>query len=278
MNATMRFLRHQSSTFRNESLFPAEYDLAVEELLEIYIDDIPYAVTMRSPGDDLNLAAGFCFSEGIVDSWSDFLSIEHCPSAGNQSRVLIRLKQARSSNAEPGSSNKPYVSKSSCGLCGKERSSDVFVDLRPVPAQDRIYLSDIWLLKSAYDHKQELFKITGATHSASIFDRGQNVLAFAEDIGRHNALDKAIGRLLREDKLQDAYLAIVSSRLSFEMVQKAGRAGLQIISGLSAPTSMAVSMAEELNITLIGFLRDKSLTIYTHPERIITDHSAAKNF
>lgn len=274
----MRFLRHRSSTFRNENLFAVEYDLAVEELLEIYIDNVPYAVTMRSPGDDLNLAAGFCLSEGIVDSWSDFLSIEHCPSASNQSRVLIRLKEAQASDTKPGSSKEAYVSKSSCGLCGKERSIDVFVDMRPVPAQDRIYLSDIWLLKSAYDRKQELFKITGATHSASIFDRGQNVLAFAEDIGRHNALDKAIGRLLREDKLQESYLAIVSSRLSFEMVQKAGRAGLQVISGLSAPTSMAVSMAEELNITLIGFLRDKSLTIYTHPERIITDHFAAKNF
>ncbi len=274
----MRFLRHQSSTFRNENLFAAEYALAVEELLKIYLDDSPYAVTMRSPGDDFNLAAGFCFSEGIVDSWSDFLSIEHCPSAENQSRVIVRLKNGRPSHTEPGTSNKTYVSKSSCGLCGKERSIDVFMDMRPVPAQDRIYLSDIWLLKSAYERKQELFKITGATHSASIFDRSQNVLAFAEDIGRHNALDKAIGRLLREDKLPEAYLAIVSSRLSFEMVQKAGRAGLQIISGLSAPTSMAVSMADDLNITLIGFLRNQSLTIYTHPERIITRHSAAKNF
>jgi len=274
----MRILKHTSSTFRDENLFAAEYVLAVEELLEIYIDDIPCAVTMRSPGDDLHLAAGFCFSEGIVNSWSDFLAIEHCSSSANQRRVMVRLKKSRPAGMDAGATGKTYVSKSSCGLCGKERSTDIFMEMQPVRTHDRIYLSDIWLFKSLYDTRQELFKITGATHSASIFDQKQNLLAFAEDIGRHNALDKAIGRLLRQENLEDAYLAIVSSRLSFEMVQKAARAGLQILTGLSAPTSMAVSMADELNITLIGFLRDNSFTIYTHPERIITNNSGTEKF
>jgi len=274
----MHILKHRSSTFRDRNLFAAEYALAVEELLEIYVDGTLYAITMRSPGDDLNLAAGFCYSEGIVDSWSDFLAIEHCSPAANSGRIMVRLKERRPAGMDYRAQDNNYFSKSSCGLCGKRRSTDICMAMCPSQRHDRIYVSDIWRLKSVYETSQELFRITGATHSASIFDRSRNLLAFAEDIGRHNALDKTVGRLLRQDNLEDAYLAIVSSRLSFEMVQKAGRARLQILTGLSAPTDMAVSMADQLNITLIGFLRDESFTIYTHPERIITSDSALKKF
>lgn len=275
----MRVLTHSSSTFKNENLFAAEYALAVEELLEIFIDDTPYAVTMRSPGDDLNLAAGFCFSEGLVNAWSDFLSLDYCESAGKQKRVSARLRPDKKSDTDPATAKRAFVSKSSCGLCGKERATDIFVEMRPLDLYDKIYLSDIWTLKSIYEIRQELYKITGATHSTAVFNLRQDLLAFAEDIGRHNAFDKVIGRLLREDRMRESYLAIVSSRLSFEMLQKAARARLQVLAGLSAPTSMAVSMAEKLNITLIGVLRERSLTIYTHPERIIAaDNQAAKNF
>lgn len=274
----MHTLTHRSATFKNDSLFDAEYALAIEELLEIYIDDSPYAVTMRLPGDDFNLVAGFCFSEGIVDAWNDFLEIAHCRAARNPNRVMVRLGANGPPGAAPHSLRKGHVSKSGCGVCGKERASDICMNIQPLSRFDQINLRDIRRLKSMYDCRQELFKITGATHSVAIFDQGQDLLAFAEDIGRHNAFDKTIGRILQGDHLEEVFLAIVSSRLSFEMTQKAARAGVQILCGLSAPTSMAVAMAADLNITLIGFLRHQSLTIYTHPERILKNPSGRENF
>jgi FdhD protein len=158
-------------------------------------------------------------------------------------------------------------------VTGRKRSTK----LQPIARYDPIQLDDIWHCKSLYERGQELFTLTGSTHSAAVFQLNRGFLAFAEDIGRHNAFDKAIGQVLRSHRIGDAYLTIVSSRLSFEMVQKAGRLGVQIFLGLSAPTSKAVQLAEDLNITLIGFLRDTSLTIYTHPGRIITNMSLQKN-
>ncbi len=139
----------------------------------------------------------------------------------------------------------------------------------PVETWHRIHLGAILGLKDLFEARQTIFPLTGSTHSASVFDVNSNLLAFAEDIGRHNAFDKVIGKLVLEGATQHAFLAIVSSRLSFEMLQKAAVLGLEILAGLSAPTSMAVSMAERLNITLIGFLREDSMSIYSHPERIL---------
>lgn len=271
----MRVLTHSTATFKNDNLVAAEYPLVVEEPLEIFIDDTPYAVTMRTPGDDLDLVAGFCFSEGLVNAWSDFIALEHCPAAGRKRRVSVRLRPGMRAETEPAAVKKVFVSKSSCGLCGKEQVADICVEMRRVELHDSIYAGDILTLRTIFEAGQELYRITRATHSAAVFNLSQDLLAFAEDVGRHNAFDKAIGKLLREDRMEQAYLAIVSSRLSFEMLQKAGRAGLQVLAGLSAPTGMAVAMAEELNITLIGLLREHSLTLFTHPERIIGQQPTA---
>jgi len=237
-------------------LFAAEYTLAIEELLEIYVNDVRYAVTMRSPGDDKHLVVGFCFSEGLVDRWNDFVAIEHYESVETAHRLMVTLR----ATGKPGT-----------------RVGKPSIDLQPVARHDPICLDEIWRFKSLFDHRQELFTLTGATHSVAMFERTRRLVAFAEDIGRHNAFDKAMGQVLCTNRMEQAYLAIVSSRLSFEMVRKAGRSGLQILCGLSAPTSMAVTMAENLNITLIGFLRDRSLTLYTHPERIIANHFGTGN-
>jgi FdhD protein len=266
----MQTLKHKTSRFKDNGLVAAEYNLAVEELLEIYIDDSPYAITMRLPGDDINLVAGFCFTEGIIASRDDFASIKHCEAIANKGRVLVQLNHDRPNRSNRHEERAEYVSKSSCGVCGKSKAEEIFSELRPVESFHRIHLAGILTLKERFEAKQTIFPLTGSTHSACIFDFKQNLLASAEDIGRHNAFDKAIGALILWDKTHDAFLAIVSSRLSFEMVQKAGTLGIEILSGLSAPTSMAVSMAEQLNITLIGFLRENSMSIYTHPERILS--------
>jgi FdhD protein len=265
----MQVLKHKTSRFKDNGLFAAEYNLAVEELLEIYIDDSPYAITMRLPGDDINLVAGFCFTEGIIESRDDLASIRHCEAIPEKARVLVCLNHKRPSKANGYEDRLEYVSKSSCGVCGKSKADEIYADLRPVEVFHRINLGDILTLKEIFEARQTIFPLTGSTHSASVFDIEKKLLASAEDIGRHNAFDKAIGALILNGKPQDAFLAIVSSRLSFEMVQKAGVLGLEVLSGLSAPTSMAVNMADRLNITLIGFLRENSMSIYTRPERIL---------
>jgi FdhD protein len=266
----MQILKHKTARFMDNGLFAAEYNLAVEELLEIYIDDSPYAITMRLPGDDINLVAGFCFTEGIIASRDDLASIKHCEAVANKSRVLVQLNHHHLGSANHHQERAEYVSKSSCGVCGKSKAEEIFTELQPLETFHRIHLAGILALKERFEAKQTIFPLTGSTHSACIFDFEQDLLASAEDIGRHNAFDKVIGALVLCDKTQEAFLAIVSSRLSFEMVQKAGAVGIEILSGLSAPTSMAVSMAERLNITLIGFLRENSMSIYTHPERILS--------
>ncbi|MEM5788278.1 MAG: formate dehydrogenase accessory sulfurtransferase FdhD [Syntrophobacteraceae bacterium] len=265
----MQILRHKTERYRDNGLFSAEYNLAVEELLEIYIDGSPYAVTMRLPGDDINLVAGFCFTEGIIRSRDDLLSISHCDAGSGRSRILVSIDAKGGKSTENCGVRTEHLVKSSRGLCGRSKARDVYKGLSPVETSHSISLSNILTLKEHFEARQSIFHLTGSTHSASIFGFQEKHLAFSEDVGRHNALDKAIGALLLEGKTDEAFLGIVSSRLSFEMVQKAGVLGIEMLAGLSAATSMAVEMADRLNITLIGFLRENSMSIYTHPERIL---------
>ncbi len=266
----MQTLRYKTSTFKDASLRAAEYNLAVEELLEIHIDGVAYAITMRLPGDDINLVTGFCFTEGIISSWDDVLSIEHCHEIPGDRRVLVRLNAGNGRKRAVHEERDTFLSKSSCGVCGKSKAEEIYSSIRSVEGFHRIPLEGILQLKQLFETRQAIFPLTGSTHAAAIFNHKKDLMALSEDIGRHNAFDKAIGSVIRMKMLKEPFLAIVSSRLSFEMVQKAGVLGLEIISGLSGPTSMAVRMAEDLNITLIGFLRENSMTIYTHPERIFT--------
>jgi FdhD protein len=265
----VQVLRHKTSRFKDNALFAAEYNLAVEELLEIYIDDSPYAITMRMPGDDINLVTGFCFTEGIIGSRDDLLSIRHCEAIPGEGRVLVHLDPKRSCNTVNLERRREYLSMSSCGLCGKSQADEIYSESPPVEAFHHMSLDDILRFRQSFENQQTVFQLTGSTHSASLFGLRRNLLAFAEDIGRHNAFDKVIGALVNESKIREAFLAVVSSRLSFEMVQKAGVLGVEILAALSAPTSMAVEMAGRLNITLIGFLRENSMSIYTHRERIL---------
>jgi FdhD protein len=266
----MQIQRHKTSRFKDNDLTAAEYNLAVEELLEIYIDGSPYAITMRLPGDDVNLVAGFCFTEGIIESSEDLASIEYCRNIPGQRRMLVSLAGKRQSEKVDHKSRRGYLSTSSCGICGKNQADDLFTDISPVDSFHRVSTGSMLTFEEQFESRQTVFPLTGSTHSAAIFGIQGNLLSSAEDIGRHNAFDKAIGALVTADRTPEAFLAIVSSRLSFEMVQKAGVLGLEVLSGLSAPTSMAVDMAERLNITLIGFLRENSMSIYTHPERILS--------
>ena len=261
--------KHQSATFKEGVLCFTEHELAIEEFLEIYIDDAPYAVTMRLPGDDLHLVTGFCFTEGIIQAVDEIVSIQPCTGSHAGRRIFVKL-QAAEGKKPSYRQRAPFLSQSSCGLCGKSEINDVFVDIAAVSGFNPVKLEDVLRLKETFEASQNIYRTTGVTHSAAIFGYDQELLAFGEDIGRHNALDKAIGQVLcaREDRR--AHIGVVSSRLSFEMVQKAAVLGLEILCGLSGSTGKAVELADQMNISLIGFLREESMTIYTHWQRLLT--------
>lgn len=261
--------RHPTLRYKDAALERIDDDVAVEEPLEIVIDGFPYAITMRMPGDDLNLARGFLFTEGVIGDGLEATSIAHCNGAQGHNRVLVNLKSNGSPRGGFYQQRNEFLSKSSCGVCGKSAIEEVFIDIPPVTLRDSFAFRDVLALKDVFEARKSVFPLAGSTHSAALFDRERRLLAFAEDVGRHNALDKAIGAVLGAGSGRSAAVALVSSRLSFEMVQKAGRLGVQLLAGVSAPTMLAIRFAEELGITLIGFLRRNRMNVYTHLERMV---------
>ncbi len=253
--------------WKKRHLFEFRHDLAVEEPLEIHIEDSPYAIVMRSPGEEMPLAAGFCLSEGLIDNRADLASLGYCEdSGGNLIRVFIEPR--RRSKIKKRLERKNFRSQTSCGVCGKEVIEDICLDIKGITGKVSVSLELLTQLGPKLREYQPLFKKTGCTHAAVIFDSAGIPLSAGEDVGRHNAFDKAIGKLLLSGELTAAAVAVVSGRGSFEMVQKAGRAGIPILASVSAPTRLAVDLAERIGMTLIGFLRPEGMNFYTGEERI----------
>jgi FdhD protein len=232
-------------------------EVAIEEPLEIRVDGEPLAVTMRTPGADEELALGFLFGEGLLDS----------PRPVNLTDDLAaNIVEIDGPLAHQPASRRFYAT-SSCGVCGKGALEEVAVHSEPAddgPIVDRA------LLAALPDHlKQPGFERTGGLHATGLFDATGKLLLSREDVGRHNAMDKVIGRALldRLVPLSDKILC-VSGRLSFELVQKAAVAGAPILVGVGAPSSLAVSLAADRNMTLCGFARHGSVNVYTGPERV----------
>jgi FdhD protein len=252
--------------FLDEGLAPVPDDMIVEEPLEIIIGGLPYAVTMRMPGDDIHLGAGFCLSEGLVRGPKEFTSITPCGHDPNKLTIELSIRSAADHPAlERGGD---FLSRSSCGLCGRDRLDEIFTDMPPVTARTAVSASMIQRWKADFETRKVIFPLTGGAHSAAIYGLDGVCLGFAEDVGRHNALDKAAGQVLLSGSQDKAYLALVSSRLSFEMVQKAAALGVQILAGVSAGTTLAAEYAQAMGLTLIGFLRRGRMNVYTLPERI----------
>ncbi len=258
----------RATRYRDRSVRVTDDAVCVEEPLEITIDDEPYYLTMRMPGEDIFLALGLCLTEGGISSLDDVLSVGHCIDSAN--RVNVYLSPGRQRPAAPARKRDGIVH-ASCRICGKELLSDICTSLATSEKTIHMRLAQLFDMRKAMESHQPVFRATGGTHGAALFDGEGRGLAFSEDVGRHNALDKVIGRVLFEKSRQKAKAAVLSSRLSYEMVQKAARLGVEIIAGASAPTSLAIDLARGLDITLIGFLRSGSANIYTHPERITAD-------
>ncbi len=259
--------RVEATMYRDGAARGFEHPVCLEEPLEIMVDDEPYYMTMRTPGEDIFLALGLCLTEGAIASFDDVLSVSHCEDSVN--RVNLYLPPGR--RAASKASRQRGVAYASCGLCGKELISDICTDLEKRAMTLRLALSAIFKMQKVVESRQPIFQATGCAHAAGLFDEEGRMLACSEDVGRHNALDKTIGRVLFERKSEQAKTAILTSRLSYEMVLKSARLGIELIAATSAPTSLAIELARRLDMTLIAFLRPEAANIYTAPERIIVD-------
>lgn len=224
-------------------------DLLGEEPLSIRVEGKPYAVVMRTPGEEIAHVAGFCLGEGIIDTPKDYTSIAYCD-AESTNVVTVTLTPSRRNSIPEILDRRNYISQSSCGLCGKELVQDLYQLLRPLSAGTAIGLSTALAGLEAMSVHQPLRDRTRASHAAVLCDRQGKLVSVAEDIGRHNALDKAIGKAFLDGLLPTCTLLIMSSRVSYELVQKAARARIPIILSVSRPTGLAVELASRLNMGL----------------------------
>jgi FdhD protein len=250
--------------------------LAAEEPLEMRVSveagghrvQHAVAVTMRTPGHDFELAAGFFLSEGIVARREAIWSIAYCQEADEPNVVEVRLGPGVA--FDPGRFSRNVYTTSSCGICGKT-SIDLVRGACPAPpvGRQRVPRDVLTALPATLRRAQPVFSRTGGLHAAGLFDPTGRLLLQREDVGRHNAVDKVIGRLLLDGSLPASdRLLLVSGRASFELVQKALAAGIPLLAAVGAPSSLAVDLARELGLTLVGFLRDQRFNVYAGEERI----------
>ncbi len=249
-------------------------ELATEEPMEIRAQGpvgppISVAVTMRTPGADFELAAGFLFTEGLVEDPAEIRRVSYCEDlpAEQQRYNVVTVRLGRPFDPDP-LRRSTYVS-SSCGVCGKASLDLVTVRCPAIGPGPVVKAEVISGLPGALRAAQRVFERTGGLHAAGLFAPDGTLLEIREDVGRHNAVDKVIGQAVLAGDLPLAERVLqVSGRLSFEIVQKAARAGVPILAAVSAPSSLAVLAAEELGLTLVGFVREGGFNVYAHPERI----------
>jgi len=247
---------------------------AVEEPLEIRLHGTPFATIMRTPGDDRALAAGFLISESVIRSSADIGAVEHCRhpdqvQAHNVVDVYL-VGEARGQMQRHLDERRNVLANSSCGLCGRVAIDSIAIHAQRLAPHWSMRQQVAAELPGALRSRQAIFADTGGLHAAGLFTPEGECHGSAEDVGRHNAVDKVIGRMLLEDRLPlNGYALAVSGRVSYEIVQKAWLGGLGLICAVSAPTSLAIDLANEAGITLLGFARAGGFNVYTHPARII---------
>jgi FdhD protein len=249
--------------------------LTVEEPLEVRVAGVSIAVTMRTPGDDFDLALGFLLSEGLITAATDVIQLMHCldeDESGRPTYNVVDVTLAAGVPVPEPSSARALVTSSSCGLCGKRTIDEVRTRSRYAVREDPVRLPAPLLASfpDALRARQKVFDRTGGLHAAGLFSAEGDVLVVREDIGRHNAVDKVIGWALREGRVPlTGHVLVVSGRASFELTQKALMAGVPVLAAVSAPSSLAVELARDSGMTLAGFVRDPRLTLYAGSERLV---------
>ncbi|WP_328301691.1 formate dehydrogenase accessory sulfurtransferase FdhD [Streptomyces sp. NBC_00435] len=250
--------------------------LVAEEPLEIRLNGKPLAITMRTPGDDFALAVGFLASEGVLGSASDVRAVTYCEGAtedGSNTYNVVNVQLAPGVPVPDITLERNVYTTSSCGLCGKAsldavRTATLFPGLADDPV--RVSARVLGELPDRLRAEQKVFDRTGALHGAGLFSAEGGLIDVREDVGRHNAVDKLVGRALRHGRLPLAgTVLLVSGRASFELAQKAVMAGIPVLAAVSAPSSLAVDLALESGLTLVGFLRGGDMNIYAGEERIV---------
>lgn len=253
---------------------PAKDHLAVEEPLEFILNGKPLTVTMRTPGNDFELAAGFLLTENIIKKQSDLRVIRHCcvnakktKNENHENKVEITLKPHVSLDTRHLKRN--FYTTSSCGICGKATIEAIRVSSQPLQDKITLPIEFFYFLPDLLKKHQTVFHKTGGLHAAALFNLKGKLEFLREDVGRHNAVDKVIGAaLLNEQFPLSQRILLVSGRSSFEIMQKAIVARIPIVCAVSAPSSLAVELAKEFNATLIGFLRGNALNIYAGEQRV----------
>lgn len=248
--------------------------LAAEEPLEIRVDGRPLSVTMRTPGDDFDLVAGFLTTEGVTGGSGDVVAMRYCAGAtdeGENTYNVIDASLAVGVAAPSADLERNFYTTSSCGVCGKASIEAVRTVSRWAVDRDPVRIDPDMLsgLPDALREGQAVFAKTGGLHAAGLFDSGGRLLCLREDVGRHNAVDKVIGWAAREDALPlRGRILMVSGRASFELAQKALMAGIPVLAAVSAPSTLAVDLAEQAGLTLVGFLRGATMNVYAGAERV----------
>jgi len=259
-----------------------EYHVTVEEPFEVRINNRSLAAIMRTPGHDRELAMGFLFTERVIHQADDVQTIEDAMDdeglpLTNVVNVILHPRERQGSliqadnNEHDSVFERHFAVSASCGLCGKNSIDDLMLTVPPLEVEDlRISASCIYELTRQLRIGQDVFTHTGGLHAAGLFTSTGELCLLREDVGRHNAVDKIIGHGLLHNTLPySRHILMVSGRTSYEIIQKALLARIPCIAAISAPSSLAVELAHQSGITLIGFLRDHAMNVYTHPERII---------
>ncbi|UCC43545.1 MAG: formate dehydrogenase accessory sulfurtransferase FdhD [Candidatus Zixiibacteriota bacterium] len=263
----VRYVRADRISTKGASNQPQEESVCVVEEAPVTIDveGIENYTILCTPTDKRALAVGFLYTEGVIERTADIEVLKECDDDPNTLRVRLTHEVPRI--ADPG---RNLMIVSSCGACGSE---SLMQRIEALPGAGDTLKIDAGLLRVVYSdlrRRQELFKVCGGTHAAAVFDEKGKVLSFAEDTGRHSALDKAFGKCLLDGIQVAGRGAALTSRLSLEMVGKCARAGIELIAAVSAPTSMAIEVARKTNITLCAFVRETRATVFTHPSRVIS--------
>jgi FdhD protein len=266
--------RARALAFRDGRALERPERLAAEEPMEIRAgglgqDPVSVAVTMRTPGHDFELAAGFLATEGVVAGRDDIVSVRYCELPPDEPQLYNVVSVTLARPFDAGRLERHFYANSSCGICGKASLEQVEVRCGPLPPAPPVAASVVVSLPEALRRAQRIFEQTGGLHAAGCFDPAGRALAVREDVGRHNAVDKLVGRALLAGELPlSEQILMVSGRVSFELVQKAAVAGLPVLCAVSAPSSLAVETAEALGMAVVGFVRGGGFNVYSHPERV----------
>jgi FdhD protein len=259
----MQTQSYQSIAVSSKNLSKKDDFLVVEAPLQININDEPYTVVMRTPNDDIDLVRGLLFAEDIYKKTEnlEFEILEEEYSVP----TIINVSIEKQDLGKGYLNKRTLLSVSSCGICGKKELKDIKVSGDKIHSQNSFTINDLELMQKVMVQHQDTFKKSGGSHAAAIFSKKNELLSCKEDIGRHNAVDKIVGELLNNKKLKESQYLFVSGRVSYEIVSKAFIAKIPVIIAVSACSSLAVDFAKEFGICLIGFKRDKKLTLYSKP-------------